>query len=128
MEHRHLQCWAERVEPGHVSLHRGLDHEMQVTRHSIRVGPEAYVDLLRLNDQASERNRCQRAESAGDSRISSLIKDRGISEAGGSRMRPLKNAELAELPAVVDITTAARALGLSRTYAYQLAKQDQFPC
>ena len=43
-------------------------------------------------------------------------------------MRPLKNAELAELPAVVDITTAARALGLSRSYAYQLAKQDQFPC
>ncbi|GGU09889.1 hypothetical protein GCM10010177_81050 [Actinomadura citrea] len=43
-------------------------------------------------------------------------------------MRPLKSVELAELPAVVDITTAARALGLSRTYAYQLAKQDQFPC
>ncbi|GAA1875233.1 helix-turn-helix transcriptional regulator [Actinomadura bangladeshensis] len=43
-------------------------------------------------------------------------------------MQPLKNAELAELPAVVDIPTAARALGLSRTYAYQLAKRDQFPC
>ncbi|MGW2307786.1 helix-turn-helix transcriptional regulator [Actinomadura luteofluorescens] len=43
-------------------------------------------------------------------------------------MQPLKNAELAELPTVVDINTAARALGLSRTYAYQLAKQNQFPC
>jgi hypothetical protein len=43
-------------------------------------------------------------------------------------MHPLKYAELAELPTVVDIPTAARALGLSRTYAYQLAKQDQFPC
>lgn len=49
-EHSHLQCWAERVEPGHVSLHRGLDNEMQVTWHSIRMGPEAYVDLLRLDD------------------------------------------------------------------------------
>lgn len=43
-------------------------------------------------------------------------------------MQTLKNAELAELPTVVDIVTAARALGLSRTYAYQLAKQGQFPC
>ncbi|MEU9869429.1 DNA-binding protein [Actinomadura sp. NPDC048021] len=43
-------------------------------------------------------------------------------------MRPLTNAELAELPTVVDISTAARALGLTRSYAYQLAKQDQFPC
>ncbi|WP_329091947.1 helix-turn-helix domain-containing protein [Actinomadura citrea] len=43
-------------------------------------------------------------------------------------MQPLKNAELAELPTVVDINTAARALGLSRTYAYQLAKQNRFPC
>lgn len=43
-------------------------------------------------------------------------------------MQPLMNAELAVLPTVVDIKTAARALGLSRTYAYQLAKQNQFPC
>ncbi|MEU8804526.1 helix-turn-helix domain-containing protein [Spirillospora sp. NPDC048819] len=43
-------------------------------------------------------------------------------------MQPLKHDELAELPTVVDITTAARALGLSRTYAYQLAKQKKFPC
>ncbi|MEV4677288.1 helix-turn-helix transcriptional regulator [Actinomadura geliboluensis] len=43
-------------------------------------------------------------------------------------MQPLKHADLAELPAVVDIVTAARALGLSRTYAYQLAKNNQFPC
>lgn len=47
---------------------------------------------------------------------------------GGHHMQPLKNAELAELPAVVDIPTAARAFGLSRTYAYQLAKRDQFSC
>ncbi|TDE22070.1 DNA-binding protein [Actinomadura sp. 6K520] len=43
-------------------------------------------------------------------------------------MQPLKYVELAELPSVVGIVTAARALGLSRTYAYQLAKNDQFPC
>lgn len=41
-------------------------------------------------------------------------------------MQPLKDVELAELPGVVDIVTATRALGLSRTYAYQLARNDQF--
>ncbi|MFD0690935.1 helix-turn-helix transcriptional regulator [Actinomadura fibrosa] len=40
----------------------------------------------------------------------------------------MKYADLDNLPAVVDITTAARALGLSRTYAYQLAKDGTFPC
>lgn len=43
-------------------------------------------------------------------------------------MQPLKYTDLAELPTVVDITTAARTLGLSRTYAYQLAKRNEFPC
>jgi excisionase family DNA binding protein len=43
-------------------------------------------------------------------------------------MQTLKYKDLAELPSVVGITTAARALGLSRTYAYQLAKNGQFPC
>jgi hypothetical protein len=43
-------------------------------------------------------------------------------------METLKYTDLAELPSVVDIMTAARALGLSRTYAYDLAKRDQFPC
>lgn len=43
-------------------------------------------------------------------------------------MQPMKYSELADLPTVVDITTAARALGLSRSYAYYLAKHDKFPC
>lgn len=30
--------------------------------------------------------------------------------------------------ATVDLMTAARALGLGRTKAYELAKHDQFPC
>jgi|GEM_PF-1041044 hypothetical protein len=30
--------------------------------------------------------------------------------------------------ATVDLMTAARALGLGRTKAYDLAKRDQFPC
>ena len=37
-------------------------------------------------------------------------------------------AELLALPAVVDITTAARALGLGRSTAYELARRDEFPC
>jgi predicted DNA-binding transcriptional regulator AlpA len=43
-------------------------------------------------------------------------------------MQTMKYADLVELPTVVDITTAARALGLSRTYAYHLAKHGDFPC
>ncbi|GAA2614028.1 helix-turn-helix domain-containing protein [Actinomadura fulvescens] len=43
-------------------------------------------------------------------------------------MDTLKHSELAELPSVVNIMTAARALGLSRTYAYELAKRGEFPC
>lgn len=43
-------------------------------------------------------------------------------------METLKYTDLTGLPSVVDIMTAARALGLSRTYAYDLAKRGQFPC
>jgi Helix-turn-helix domain len=37
-------------------------------------------------------------------------------------------AELLALPATVDVTTAARALGLGRSTAYDLARRDEFPC
>jgi hypothetical protein len=41
---------------------------------------------------------------------------------------PITVAELRNLPATVDLMTAARVLGLGRTKAYELAKRDQFPC
>ncbi|MGF7238889.1 MAG: helix-turn-helix transcriptional regulator [Frankia sp.] len=37
-------------------------------------------------------------------------------------------AEVRLLPPVVDLSTAARAFGYGRTHAYQLAKDDTFPC
>lgn len=37
-------------------------------------------------------------------------------------------AELLRLPTVVDLMTAARALRIGRTKAYELARHDQFPC
>ncbi|GAA3118558.1 helix-turn-helix domain-containing protein [Planomonospora alba] len=37
-------------------------------------------------------------------------------------------AQIQQLPAVVDLVTAGRALGLGRTKAYQLARAGQFPC
>jgi hypothetical protein len=40
----------------------------------------------------------------------------------------LTPAELASLPAATDLLTAARALGLGRTRAYQMARAGQFPC
>lgn len=44
-------------------------------------------------------------------------------------MKPgLTPAELASLPVATDLLTAARALGLGRTRAYQMARAGQFPC
>ncbi|PMR58903.1 DNA-binding protein [Verrucosispora sp. ts21] len=40
----------------------------------------------------------------------------------------LNQDELLQLPAVVDLATAARALGVGRTKAYDLAKSGAFPC
>ncbi len=42
--------------------------------------------------------------------------------------RGLSLAEVSALPAVTDLVTAGRALGLGRTKAYQLARAGQFPC
>lgn len=36
--------------------------------------------------------------------------------------------EIASLPTVVDLMAAARALGIGRTTAYDLARSDEFPC
>ncbi|MBO2461444.1 helix-turn-helix domain-containing protein [Actinomadura violacea] len=40
----------------------------------------------------------------------------------------MTHEELAALPTTTTIETAARALGLGRTRAYQLAREDRFPC
>ncbi|GAB2841788.1 helix-turn-helix domain-containing protein [Actinoallomurus bryophytorum] len=37
-------------------------------------------------------------------------------------------AELGELPAVVDLITAGKALGIGRTKSYELAQSGEFPC
>jgi excisionase family DNA binding protein len=37
-------------------------------------------------------------------------------------------AELLALPLMVDVSTAARALGLSRSTGYDLARRGEFPC
>ncbi len=37
-------------------------------------------------------------------------------------------AELGELPVVIDLVTAGKALGLGRTKSYELAQAGQFPC
>jgi hypothetical protein len=42
-------------------------------------------------------------------------------------MTPVTLAEL-RASATVDLMTAARALGLGRTKAYELARRDEFPC
>ena len=42
--------------------------------------------------------------------------------------RALTLAEIAGLPAVTDLVTAGRALGIGRTTAYELARAGKFPC
>lgn len=42
--------------------------------------------------------------------------------------RGLSPAEISTLPAVIDLVTAGRALGLGRTKSYQLARAGSFPC
>jgi len=42
--------------------------------------------------------------------------------------RTLTLAEIGALPAVTDLVTAGRALGIGRTRAYELARAGQFPC
>jgi hypothetical protein len=37
-------------------------------------------------------------------------------------------AEIAHLPVMVDVLTAARVLGIGRTTAYGLARSGEFPC
>jgi hypothetical protein len=44
------------------------------------------------------------------------------------RMKPLTLTEVKHLPAMVDLLTAARALDLGRTKAYDLARRGEFPC
>ena len=41
---------------------------------------------------------------------------------------PITITQLRAMPATVDLMTAASALGLGRTKAYELAKHGQFPC
>lgn len=37
-------------------------------------------------------------------------------------------ADIAHLPVIVDLLTAARVLGIGRTTAYALARAEEFPC
>ncbi|WUA62501.1 hypothetical protein OG965_16645 [Streptomyces sp. NBC_00224] len=39
----------------------------------------------------------------------------------------MSRAELLELPVVIDLVTAARALGIGRTRAFELARRGEFP-
>ena len=46
----------------------------------------------------------------------------------GSTARSLTLAELLALPAVTDLVTAGRALGIGRSASYELAQAGRFPC
>jgi len=43
-------------------------------------------------------------------------------------MQPLSFEQLHDLPTTIDLMTAARALRIGRTKAYELARTGRFPC
>ncbi|GAA1828309.1 hypothetical protein GCM10009735_74840 [Actinomadura chokoriensis] len=43
-------------------------------------------------------------------------------------MKQMSQDELLALPTTISVETAARAIGLGRTRAYQLARRGEFPC
>ncbi|MFB0617193.1 helix-turn-helix transcriptional regulator [Streptomyces sp. AGS-58] len=51
-----------------------------------------------------------------------------MTEPDAAGAQPLTTAELLGLPPAIDIDTAARALNISKTFAYKLAREDNFPC
>lgn len=48
--------------------------------------------------------------------------------AAEQRQTGMTRGELLALPVAVDLATAARALGLGRSTAYELARRRAFPC
>src|SRR6266487_4512396 len=46
----------------------------------------------------------------------------------GEHMRAFTLDELLVLPAMIDLSTAAQALGIGRGKAYELVRQGKFPC
>lgn len=43
-------------------------------------------------------------------------------------VKALTVRDILDLPATVDVETASRALGFSRSFGYDLARTNQFPC
>jgi hypothetical protein len=53
---------------------------------------------------------------------------RSAATSAAGRQAGMTRSELLALPVAVDLTTAARALGLGRSTAYELARRRKFPC
>lgn len=57
-----------------------------------------------------------------------MTTDRPIPTVTSTVTVPVTFAEIAQLPVMVDLLTAARVLGIGRTTAYTLAREGEFPC
>jgi hypothetical protein len=57
-----------------------------------------------------------------------VIASYGGQRTGNKSVSDLTVADLRNLPPTIDLMTAARALGIGRTKAYQLARAGEFPC
>jgi hypothetical protein len=59
--------------------------------------------------------------------MTTVLRDSAFVPAG-SAVRSLTLAELLALPAVTDLVTAGKALGIGRSASYELARAGRFPC
>ncbi|MFC8723798.1 DNA-binding protein [Streptomyces bacillaris] len=51
-----------------------------------------------------------------------------MTQLAGAATPSITTRDLLDLPPTTDVETAARALGIGRTHAYNLARTDAFPC
>lgn len=91
--------------------------------------PEAVQYRPALPPNRHQRPRSDEPSHARNSpRAEGLGRDGSAAPGGGLEHEADEPGRASRPPTTVSVETAARALGLGRTRAYQLARQGQFPC
>lgn len=113
------RCIAAGARPGGVVLDPFSGSELLVSQ------PECWDMTSSVSTSIPTAMRSPRV----DSRISATSRDEDGAMMDKQMIRPdMPLGEIAELPTVLDLMTAARALGIGRTTAYALARDGGFPC
>jgi hypothetical protein len=87
-------------------------------------------------DQSSDINAGTRegdeahTEESGNAYVNPAEAQRHLVKISNTKHEPIRPTfkDISSLPAVLDLVTAAKILGIGRTKAYELAQVDSFPC